>query len=266
MMPGQTPHPCRAVALNAAGNLARDQYDLDAARRHFGEARGLYTAAGEPLRVATIDNNLGNLELAGGDHLAAERLYRSSLAVVRVHRDDYLAALWANNLALALRRRAAHDNEVIELLEESITGFRRIGDTRGAARATESMARVLDARGRPAEALPLHLDALQLRIEAGDVFGRIYSIEGLARSLSGLGAIVPAARLVGHAGLLREQAGDPRKVDDEVEVAPTIAAVRAAIGGAALAHELERGTVMELEEIVRTGMEVVEADRARPVL
>jgi predicted ATPase/transcriptional regulator with XRE-family HTH domain len=243
----------RAVALNAAGNLARDQVDAPAARAFYTEALELFRAEGDVARAAGAENNLANVALDEGDLPTAERRYRRALETVVAVGDRYRTALFSNNLALTLRRTAVAEPEVIQLLERSIAGFTELGDQRGRARALESMARVMDARSEHASALRLHAESLQLRCNAGDDNGRIYSIEGMARSLAALGSAHRAAQLLGHAQALRERHGDPRTDDDETEVGPARNSIVAAIGADGLERETARGAELPLDRILAAG-------------
>jgi tetratricopeptide (TPR) repeat protein len=196
-------------------------------------------------------NNLGNVALDSGDLDTAAHRYRESLAAFETLGDAYHAALLRNNLALALRRTGDVDVGGIQaLLDQSLAAFQGLGDPRGVARATGTKARVLDAAGDHRAALPLHVEALALRRDLGDLCGLINSLEGLSLSLATLGRPRLAAQLIGHASAMREREGEPRDSDDDVEVDAAVAAITTALGDKELEAELQRGRDASLDELL----------------
>ncbi|GIF20718.1 putative ATPase/DNA-binding XRE family transcriptional regulator [Actinoplanes tereljensis] len=244
----QIPATVRAGALKAAGNLARDQGDFEAARRFHEDALTLFDRAGDTLGTASALNNLGNVALDAGEWNRAVTRFRGSLAAFEAGGDAYNTALLRNNLALALRTIGALD-EAMDLLDRSIAGFRTLGDDRGTARALESRARVLDLAGRHAEADPLHRESLSLRLTVGDLGGVVRSLEGLAHCRARLGQARMAARLLGHAEAIRQRIDEPRSADDRLVVEPALAAVAAQLSPADAAEASRSGRAATTAQI-----------------
>jgi tetratricopeptide (TPR) repeat protein len=143
-LPGDSPPLVRGLAFTAAGNLARDQGDVAAARELHTRGLELFESAGYPTGVATALNNLGNISLDEGDHEAAAAYCEQSLERFRLLGDGPHIALLLNNLALALRKTPATLSHAASMARESVAEFRKLKDKRGEA----ARWRVWHTRGR----------------------------------------------------------------------------------------------------------------------
>jgi predicted ATPase/class 3 adenylate cyclase len=138
-------------ARYAAGVLAKECGDLDAACRHY-EARLAIEGDGiQPSALAMTTSALANVVRMQGDLDRAERLYERSIAIGREigAREDEAGAL--NGLATVERLRGRHDR-ARERLVESLAIFRECGDRRGEVVVLAGLAQAELALGRHDEA------------------------------------------------------------------------------------------------------------------
>lgn len=117
------------AALNALGLLSKDLGRYDEARGHYLRALALLERAGtdaDPDDVATLYHNLGGIEHARGDHVAAEVLARRGLALRTSlgRADDCLLAADQVALAAILDGLTRYD-EAERLYLEAVSTFER---------------------------------------------------------------------------------------------------------------------------------------------
>jgi hypothetical protein len=218
---------------------------------HYEAAKALFAAERDEAGIARVENNLGNIALASDDPLAAEQFYRAALHKFAKLGDRHREALLCNNLALALLNSTeGGSDELSGLLERSIGVFRGLGDARETARALETKALVLDARGEHRDALPIHLESATIRYELGDDLGAIISIEGLAGSLAYVGRPGQASRVLGHVAAVRAQLGEPRERVDEARIATVEAYIRARLPENDVARERAAGAAAPLDDVL----------------
>ncbi|MBI3973469.1 MAG: adenylate/guanylate cyclase domain-containing protein [Chloroflexi bacterium] len=102
----------------------------------------------------------------------------------------------------------------------------------------------------PSAALSLHEQSLALQQEAGDRWGIIECLEGLARVAGAQGQLEWGARLLGAAEALREAIGAPLPPADRADYDRDVAVVRAGLGEATFATAWAEGRAMSLEQAV----------------
>jgi predicted ATPase/transcriptional regulator with XRE-family HTH domain len=212
-------------AFKAAGNLARDQGDLEAAMEYHRRAHALFTQAADRAGVAAVLNNMGAIELDKGDTGAAVSHFEASLACFTELDDQWGAARALGNLAHALRTstqyaRAEHYARM------SLEAFEGMGDADGTARSLTTLALILGRLERHDEAIELHGRAAVLRAESGDHTGLARSLENIAWSDAKRGDAPAAAWLLGHAELLRAEVGVTHSEDDRIEYDEVTAQLR----------------------------------------
>jgi predicted ATPase/transcriptional regulator with XRE-family HTH domain len=244
------PAAVRAHVFKAAGNLARDQGDLDAAIESHSRALTLFEQAGDWAGVAAVLNNLGAAELDRGDTNAAIGYFETSLERFREINDDWGVALALCNLAHALRTSAQHERAEA-IARESIRSFECIGDMRGKARSVLTLATIVGRSGQLIESLDLNMRAAKLFIEVGDRAGFARSLEYIAWTHAKLGDAERATWLLGHAEGLRMEVGEPLSADDRVEYEETIDEVRSALDPDAWTTARTEGRNAPLTEVLR---------------
>jgi predicted ATPase/transcriptional regulator with XRE-family HTH domain len=206
-MTGPVEPVTRAHAIKADGNLARDQGDLDAAMILHRRALAMFEQAGGDADIATALNSIGNVHIDRGENQSAIACYEATLQHVARAGDPWLEALVLNNLALALNF-AAQRPRAGEIARQSLAAFERLGDRRGTARATETLALIHAEEGDFTHGLSLHWQAAAMFSGVGDRSGVARAVEGAARASAALGDAAEAAWLLGHADALHGQVGE----------------------------------------------------------
>jgi non-specific serine/threonine protein kinase len=198
----EAPTPARALALFAAGGLAKFQGDRAEGRRLSLEALALFEAQGDTLgiaracsHVALCDADEQRFDDAAGGFARAIAIFRergdarrlsatlNNLGVLERLRDDFGAAWTYHDEALAHFRRAAdRDGTVVTLVNLALAGDRLGRTSEAATHLAEALALVRDLRARRAGAAAL---------------------EATAELLATRGADADAARALGTAAALR---------------------------------------------------------------
>ena len=135
----------RLIAANAAGILAAEMGDFDAARKHFEESFVLSNATGARRRAARVGSNLGILAVYSGDFETAIARYAESTEIARELGDERTSSLMLQNLGLALEGHGQIE-EAIAAIEESIEIARRIGDPAHVSSTLRSLVAGADLR------------------------------------------------------------------------------------------------------------------------
>ncbi|HEX5504123.1 MAG TPA: helix-turn-helix domain-containing protein [Thermomicrobiales bacterium] len=281
------PDAARAKALNAAGAIAVERYDLARAEAWYAEGLALWRAAGDARGGVRALVGLGSVAFIRGDYPAAERSYREAAAWAREAGQTWEAANALTNLTLALRYRGVLA-EAAARGAESLALFEALGDRQGVARALVHLAEVDRDRGDLAAARS-HLDdalvvlrALGDRIGIADALadlGRVALERGepdlalaccreclaharevghprlVARGLEVAAGVAReqrrpalAARLLGAAAAWRDRQATPLRADERGPFDREVAALRAALGSGALAAAWAAGRALSPEQ------------------
>lgn len=283
------PAGARAKALNGAGHLACMQGDFAAARALHQEGLALARRRGDKKGAANALGNLGTVAIEQGDLAAARTLYQESLALMRVldnkkgvatqlcglgriaeEQGDLAAARALHGESLALTRDLGDRQGTAVALgnlgnvvhregdvaaaggfyEEALAILRQLGDEQGVATALINLGNVAFDRGDVAQAHALQQDSLRRFRQQGDKCGIAYGLEGLAWPVAAQGRSERAARLLGAAQALREVLGALLAPDEQPQHQCHVAAMRAALGGAAFDRAWAAGRSMPLEQAI----------------
>ena len=230
----------RADALVGAGMLALWQGDVERAGDVADQLLALATEAGSGDFLFA-----GLVADGGGDLDRAEQLYEESARLAREQGDSGLLGMAVNNLGTVAVRRGDYER-ALELFEESLAIGREQQDQDRLARAFMNLGFTTLALGDVRRARALLRDALEAAREIG-------LVEGFIGGLVGLGAVYSredparAARLIGRADVLCEEAGDLKQMEDPVR-AETEAELRAGLGDDAYAAAYVEGRALALED------------------
>jgi predicted ATPase/transcriptional regulator with XRE-family HTH domain len=244
----------RARALKAAGNLARNQGDLDVAMACHQHAHELFTAAGDRTGIAAVLNNMGAIQLDRGDTKTAVAHFEASLDNFTALNDQWGIARALGNLAYALRASSQHDGTRLaqRYARMSVEAFERLGDREGIARSLGTLALVLGRGGQHAEGIRLHARAATIRAQSGDLTGLARSLEEMAWSRTSLGDFPVAAWLLGYAETLREESGVPHSSDDRLEYNEAITQLLTALEPDELASLISAGRQATRDEVLNS--------------
>lgn len=197
----------RAEALNAAGNLARDQGDLATSQALHETALALRRELGDLRGVGISLNNVGTVLMDRGQFEQAAQMYEEVLALFRVHASDWEVALALHNLGVVLGNRGEYDRSE-QYFEEALHLQQKLNETQSRARSLDARGEVARLRGDLDRAAALHQESLALRRAIGDTRGTALSLNNLGLVARYRGEYVEAERLIEEALHLRRQIGD----------------------------------------------------------
>jgi predicted ATPase/Tfp pilus assembly protein PilF len=201
----------RAQGLLIVSLISMFLNDLDHATIRARESLALYERLEEPINIARVLNNMGNIAIQGGDHRGAERFYRESLALSRSARYTRGLAMTLNNLAEI--ERVKGDLEASKAsYEESLTLYRELGDIVAAASVMGHMGTLLLQRREYGEAQRMYEASYAIAQELGDKPGMRQALNGLGNVARKQGAYAEAKQLyrqslaiavaIGHVGAM----------------------------------------------------------------
>lgn len=169
----------RAKGLSAAGFLAHDQRDYDAARTLQEESLAIARREGDTQTEAVAVGRLGYLALHQREFVDANALLSKSVELFGAHHDAWGSAYALNILGLVALR--LHAYEMAEhLFGESQANFRTLGDSWGIAWTLRGLAQIALDRGNWELATNLWQERLTLSRELGDAHATAYSLDYLA--------------------------------------------------------------------------------------
>lgn len=279
----------QAKALQAAGNLARMQGDIERAREHLEaclalqrahggeselahalnylaalqglrgdvtraielaqEALPLFREIGETRGVSLALGTLGELTYAAGDAAGSSRYLEEALDLNREIGDTHSIAITLNNLGEALRAQGLLD-DAARRFEESLTIFRELGATHGVAYLLANLGDIASGQGRDEQALRHYLEALAVFHGLGYQQAALSVVTNLAALDARGGQAERAARLLGAEEALREAAGFTLTPVERAELDASIAAARERLDGAAFERAWQTGRALPLDDAV----------------
>lgn len=249
LSPPAPPSIVRAVSLKAAAALGSYLGEYGAARVYLEEALPILERSGDQRHVGTTLHELGVLALYEGDYAAAGKLLEQSLTIKRELGDEGLIASSLGNVGLVAAYRGDHAR-AYDLHAESLTLFRRVEDQMGTAIAVGNLAQAGMYLGRLDESLGRQLDCLRLFHEIGDADGSAESLERLAMLANAYANWDSAARLLGLAAVLRDQAGTTPAPFERAEAEAAAATARRQLGDLAFDAARDAGRAMSVEEAI----------------
>ncbi len=197
----------RADAVNAAGNLARDQGDHSRAVELHGESLELRRQTGDRHGVGRSLVNLGNVMLDQGDYDQASRHYAEALELFRQIHQTWDVANALNNLGIAFGY-LGDDERATEMLEEALAIRKEMGELASQARSLDALGVLRYRRGELEQAARLHAESLELRRQLGDKRGIGIALNNLGAVARTRGELATAARLAEESLTIRREIGD----------------------------------------------------------
>ena len=226
---GETVLPLRSKALYAAGVLADEQGDRDAATRLFEArlelARRLDDLAGQ----ATTLNSLGVVSLARKEYDRAKEFLERSLELRgRIGSRELLDTPRLNLGLVALAQEDYASAQ--EHFEYSLELSRELGKDMGTAIALTNLGAIHVDRGDVAGAEAAFAEAVQLYRSLGNKDGLTYCLDGFAAVAVLRRRFDLAARLAGAAASLRERVGIDSSVSTTDKSEQRLTPARDALG------------------------------------
>lgn len=190
--PEPVPPAVRAAALNAAGNLARDQDDHDQAAAFHEQALAIRRSLGDVRGIGSSLNNLGVLARDRGDAERTLELCLEALALFREAGDEHRAAIALISLGNAATRKGDMAR-ARDFYGESLGHFREEEDRWHTGWVLTYLAEVMVFDGDLGSAQPLAEEALQIFRTGGDPWGAGSALGVLGRIEEGHGNLPGAA-------------------------------------------------------------------------
>lgn len=157
----------RGRFAQAAGVIAREMGERNAAKAHLAEAFAFFTESGDTLRKAEIVWAQAKLEFNSGSPDKARELYRSSLEIYRALGDEHGVANAIANIGSV--SHALGEIEVAHAMyREALTEYERLGYLRGLAFIHRQLALAEQNMGRLDESIESAKRSVALSAESGD--------------------------------------------------------------------------------------------------
>jgi len=142
-----------------------------------------------------------------------------------------------------------------DLLEESVTLSRKLGNRSLLARSLHGLALVAAAQAHLDRATALEKESLTLRRDEDELWGVAESLEGFAAITEAQGYLDRATRLHGAAQALREAIGVPLPLVYQEEINRTLSTLKARLGPEHFSAILAAGRGMPAERAVELALE-----------
>jgi tetratricopeptide (TPR) repeat protein len=241
-------------ALVDLGQVARFSGDLSRALALGEEGVSLARAIGDTFGIWRSHGNFGEILLAAGNIGRARGVIEESLAAARKLGGPWELARSLWRLGTAFWQQGDLDRATA-LLEEAVERFAAIGVRRGAHWTVMNLGQISLQRGDLARARRWFAESLTLSQVAAEHRHLLASFEGAAATLSAVSddesmTSSAAARMLGAAGALRAQLGQPIAPSEQKLVDQAEAGARAGLGDAAFEAARAEGAELSLDEAV----------------
>ncbi|MBA3643554.1 MAG: AAA family ATPase [Chloroflexia bacterium] len=243
----QPPSADRLRVLSGAGTMAWYEGDFAQATVWHEEALGLARALGDRLAEATALNNVGVQAMELAEYERAIAAFEAGLAVARAAEEPRATMMALHNLA-QVGRLCGEGTAVAPRIEEALALARTLGEQWIVASALNALGHVMIEGGDDRRAAALFAESLQLGRARGNLDDVVDAIEGFARLGAETGDDERAVRLFGAAAAMREAIGVPCSPSDIAYFAPTLTALRSALGADRFTAVSAAGRDLSLEE------------------
>lgn len=217
----------RAAAADALGDLgwvAWRQGDYQRARALSFESLELHRELDDTRGVGHALNNLGWIAHHEGDYGAAEAFHRQSLQVREAAGDSRGIGFSLANLAWALLKQDQVGN-ARALVERGRLVLESVGERQLCAFAGVVLAACEEARGEPARALELLRESTVTFRKIGDRYGIAAALCASATAAAHLGEHEAASQLAGESLEIRREIGDRWGIAESLAVQARLAAL-----------------------------------------
>jgi tetratricopeptide (TPR) repeat protein len=242
-----------ACALSALGEIANRQGDINRDREYTQQALALHQARRDPRMTAAMLMNLGISSVDAGDIDEGQRQIQASLDVARELDQPHLTVdclVCLGDVRLIQGRPA----EARGYLEEAIAICHATHAAAYADFALATLGQALEQLGDFAGARARQVEALRLRVEAGDQYYLATSLTHLARILWREQAAERAVRLLSAADAIRDAIGALLRPVMRTEYDELVAGLRASLGEEAYRQAWEAGQALSQEDAVELAL------------
>jgi DNA-binding CsgD family transcriptional regulator/tetratricopeptide (TPR) repeat protein len=244
------------LALNVALSAYMTMGDLATPRAVLTECLAIARELGDDWGIAVALDSAGFLDLRERDWSAAKAHLEQSLAMHRRLGDEGSAAIIYNNLAQVARRQGDAAGAVA-LLEQSLALGRRMGQL--VAITLYNLGDWALRRGEIPRAMAYLAESFRESARSGERRSFVSSLGGLARLAVAVGQPDVAARLIGAAEALREQADVNLSLEFQRELARASDLARLALGEATFGTLGAEGANTPLDRLAAEALAWVES-------
>jgi predicted ATPase len=238
-----------AVALNALAVLNRSQAKLEAANEMFKESLTVWKQLGDRLAVARGLSNLATVRRLQGNFEEARELYEECQAIFG-ELGDRAGIAWAFNYQADLLREQGDLAEARALYECGIGAFREVNDRWGIAGSLADLGNLTREQGDFAASEEMYRESLSLFRELGHKRGIARALESFAAVAAARVDAERALRLAGVAAALRQSIGAPLTVAEQKKLDKHLEPARTKLSTAAARAAWLEGWVMPIEAAV----------------
>ncbi|MEX2536979.1 MAG: tetratricopeptide repeat protein [Trueperaceae bacterium] len=250
---GEEAIPLRSKALHAAGVLADEQGDVQAASELFEARLTLARELGDVFGQAATLNSLGVVALAKREYSRARDYLEQSLELrERLGRKELLDTPRVN-LGLVALAQEDYPRAQSEF-EYSLALSREFGSDMGCAIALTNLGAVWVDREMPESAQKALAEASELYRSLGNKDGLGHCLDGFAAVATLQGRHEFGARLAGAAASLLESIGAASGAVDKTRVERRLAAAREALGTQGFEASWRKGYEQGYEELLNEAL------------
>jgi predicted ATPase/class 3 adenylate cyclase len=243
----------RARALVGYAGLVYWQGNYDAARVAYEGALGIARQLGDAQLEVEVLYGLAYVRAIGGDWTAADRDFKAA-AELYEQQGNELMATWALEARGMVATLSGEHLRAVQLLDESLARFERLGDSFGRRNTLSVELRALMQLGRLDQAAEFLDRVTRLANDEGDLTGISQSLHDAASLAALAGDVERAARLTGAAQRVVEESGGqpPPELVNRVDAWPML---RVQLDAARLAELLAEGRRMSNGEAIAYALE-----------
>lgn len=170
------------------GTAFTELLELDSALLHNQAAERIYAQRGDLERLATMRGNQARLYQQMGDLAMAEKVARSTVALILPTGNDYVIANTYGQLAqILIDRKDTEGSE--EAAEKALPIFQRIDDRAGVASISNVLGICARMRGDNTAAMEHYMRALSMAADVGDQEGEATYQSNVANVLRDMGRL-----------------------------------------------------------------------------
>jgi tetratricopeptide (TPR) repeat protein len=244
-----------AVALNALAVNARDRGELADASLLFERCVLIWKDLGDSADIARALSNLANVMKLQGDYARASLLYDECLTMFR-KAGDAAGVAWTLNYLGDVAREKADLPIARSFCEQSLAAFRQLRDGWGMASALADLAGLSSDQGNTVESRHLYGESIKMFQQLGHKRGVARALECLAVSAAAQSNAEQSLHLAGAAAALRQRLGAPLTPAEQPRLDKALEFARRTLGHAAGLKAWMEGWALPVEQAVRQALNV----------
>jgi predicted ATPase len=241
--------PGIAHVLNTQGRIADDRGDYARAVALYEEALALWRELGDVTQIGRLLNNLACVAFLEERYAQARSLFAEGLALQRAANNHWSIAITLCNLGDTMRMEGDLATAAT-LIEEGVELYRELGDRGEIAYGLVNLADVVREQGNLERAALLNLEALTIASELGAMLAVARAQESMAAIAYSQGRSDLATQLFALATILRETHHLPRSGRHAKLCANHIDELHATLGEVAFAVAWDQGKHLSLDDAI----------------